>query len=590
MIRYGRNFRRLKKELSNVPTFHAPLTHNLLLTKGQGVATFTRATTATLTDFEGLLKIAKANEARFEGARREENLIPSTGTGSASLAVAAAKTMTLPAGDYVFSMGIGTGTATFSGTGGATGTLTANATNRTSVLKTITAGTFIVTGSVATLIDLQVEQVTGQTNQNPSEYVSNGVLSAPWHGAGVDGVKYFTTQNGNTVSSNVVTEATGTAIAESTLKGIQIETSNTNLYIRSQELDNASVLKVRASITISATSNPINGASFLLVEDATASATHLLRELFTKSASSLPYVFSAYVKANTRTYCTLSLGGVGLASSLYQDFNLSTGELGTGGTTGAGFTLVKASIEPSSFGYYRVTLIGTTNSDTLVHADVRTHNGTTSTYTGDGTSSIFVTGMSVIQSTIPSSYIPTTTAAVTRNADVLTFPNAGNVSDTAGTVLMEATPAFDIPNSGTAGYGRNYLLDFGTNNGHIQVAVQLLTRTDHTTIVNTPAWTPLKNTIYKIGSRYGSAGQRNRLNGTAGTNDAFDGSINSSTNMTIGGYGGATSYNWGGNIKNVQIYKKALTDAQIIEAQKTYLVDELGTQLFDESGNALFYY
>ncbi|MDQ5980482.1 MAG: hypothetical protein QG602_3459, partial [Verrucomicrobiota bacterium] len=34
----------------------------------------------------------------------------------------------------------------------------------------------------------------------------------PYHGACVDGVKYFATENGNTVASNVVTEATGAAI------------------------------------------------------------------------------------------------------------------------------------------------------------------------------------------------------------------------------------------------------------------------------------------------------------------------------------------------------------------------------------------
>ena len=49
------------------------------------------------------------------------------------------------------------------------------------------------------------EDVTSQSNQNPSEYVSTGVLSAPYHGAGVDRAKYFTTNNGNTVSSNIVT-------------------------------------------------------------------------------------------------------------------------------------------------------------------------------------------------------------------------------------------------------------------------------------------------------------------------------------------------------------------------------------------------
>ena len=166
---------------------------------GSSTPTFTRALTAYQTDFEGKLNLVPAAATREQGARVVINLIPAAGTGSASLASAAAKTMTLAAGTYVFSMGLGTGTATFSGTGGATGTLAANATNRTSVAKTITAGTFIVTASVATLIDLQTENVTGQANQNPSEYVSVGVLSTPWHGANVDGVRYFNTLNGNTV-------------------------------------------------------------------------------------------------------------------------------------------------------------------------------------------------------------------------------------------------------------------------------------------------------------------------------------------------------------------------------------------------------
>jgi hypothetical protein len=37
--------------------------------------TFTRATVATVKDFEGLVREVKSGEARFEGARRVENLI-----------------------------------------------------------------------------------------------------------------------------------------------------------------------------------------------------------------------------------------------------------------------------------------------------------------------------------------------------------------------------------------------------------------------------------------------------------------------------------------------------------------------------------
>ena len=41
---------------------------------------------------------------------------------------------------------------------------------------------------------MQLEDVTGQSVQTPSEYVSTNVLnSTPYHGANVDGVKCFKT-------------------------------------------------------------------------------------------------------------------------------------------------------------------------------------------------------------------------------------------------------------------------------------------------------------------------------------------------------------------------------------------------------------
>jgi hypothetical protein len=68
----------------------------------------------------------------------------------------------------------------------------------------------------------QLEEVTGQDITAPSEYVD----SETDYGAGVNGVRYFSTENGNTVASNVVTEATGAALT--TQKGIQLEPASTN--------------------------------------------------------------------------------------------------------------------------------------------------------------------------------------------------------------------------------------------------------------------------------------------------------------------------------------------------------------------------
>ena len=72
-----------------------------------------------------------------------------------------------------------------------------------------------------------MEPVSGQSNQAPAEYVSVGVVAGPlYHGAAVDGVQYFTTTNGNSVTANVVTEAPGTAISSSVLLGYLADIQN----------------------------------------------------------------------------------------------------------------------------------------------------------------------------------------------------------------------------------------------------------------------------------------------------------------------------------------------------------------------------
>ncbi|HDL86518.1 MAG TPA: hypothetical protein ENH11_09380, partial [Candidatus Acetothermia bacterium] len=79
----------------------------------------------------------------------------------------------------------------------------------------------------------QIEDVTGydEDEQVPAEYVSVGVLSPPYHGAFVDGVKYFRTRNGNRVDpkTGVVHEADGEAIPPAALGGIVLEGARRNL-------------------------------------------------------------------------------------------------------------------------------------------------------------------------------------------------------------------------------------------------------------------------------------------------------------------------------------------------------------------------
>lgn len=229
------------------PVFDVIYTNSIIDGIFSGVSVFARSTIASVVDFEGLTKPVNINEARFVGSRRVENLIPL----SSSLAVSFTVNANVLAGEHVISMGPGAGTATFGGSAGVTGTLAANASSRTAVQKTATDGVISITASVAALADLQIESVVGQSNQEPSDYVSAGVLTEPWHGAGVDGVKYFSTENGNTLGGIIVTEAAGDPISDAILKGFLAEGSRTNLILNSKTMASQDITTTAAARTLS---------------------------------------------------------------------------------------------------------------------------------------------------------------------------------------------------------------------------------------------------------------------------------------------------------------------------------------------------
>lgn len=346
----------------NTAAFSAPLKTTLVLAKGTGSPTFTRADStpcATHTDFEGIVRVVPANCARFQGARLVRNLIPAAGSGSASLAVGANKTVTVGVGTFVFSMGaVATANSVITFTGTATGlpagTLTANATKRTSIAMTITVGgTVIMTASGAIAVDLLLENTTGQSNQNPSEYVSVGVLSAPYQGAGVDGVQYFPYLNGNTVASNVVTEGTGAAIKQGVAGvsatapvdasgplGYLAEVSRVNYCLQSEDFTQAVWTKTNVTPTSNAAVAP-NGTQTADTLTATAGNGTTTQGITTTAVS---WTFSIYLKRLTGTgNVDITMDG---STWVTQTINSSTWtrcvvtQTGVAGTSNCGIRLV----------------------------------------------------------------------------------------------------------------------------------------------------------------------------------------------------------------------------------------------------------
>lgn len=199
--------------------------------------TFARASTGSVTDYDGNALTALANELREAGKRRVENLLASSERNDLNSTVSnASRTATVvtlsgtnnaywykncgpfTSGDsFVCSMTISCDTERLigiravranAGTNDVKVVISAGpVAQRVSLALTLTGdGTLefglenrsgVVAGvdtspGVFTVQWVQVERVpSGQTE--PSEYVSKGVLSSPYHGWGADGVSYFPT-------------------------------------------------------------------------------------------------------------------------------------------------------------------------------------------------------------------------------------------------------------------------------------------------------------------------------------------------------------------------------------------------------------
>lgn len=143
----------------------------------------------------------------------------------------------------------------------------------------------------------------------------------------------------------------------------------------------------------------------------------------------------------------------------------------------------------------------------------------------------------------------TTSAAVTRAADVLTYQTASNFSDTAGTILATYKPTYDTYAGGSIVGSTTRGLYASTSNSGVQAI-------DGTNTINGPAGTPSGQ--IKIGARWSGSSLQCFALDSFGSSGSYDGSFNLST---IGILPGTAGY-----IRDLAIWTSSLTDNEIRDA------------------------
>jgi hypothetical protein len=209
------------------------------------------------------------------------------------------------------------------------------------------------------------------------------------------------------------------------IRGLLIEQSQANLMLRSEDFASANWNKGGASVTSNSTVSPDGATTADTVVENTTNATHTVDQAVNVSAStSYTVTFFAKRASGTRNvFIQINTSG-GTTGAGFVWFDLGTGATSTITTLGGTFVGVSASTTAFQNSWYKCTLTFTTNTgNTGATFYIGLYNAGRS-YLGDGTSSIYLWGAQLEAGAFATSYIPTTTTALTRNADVATITGA----------------------------------------------------------------------------------------------------------------------------------------------------------------------
>lgn len=592
-----------------------PLTTSLNPKFWFGLPTYSRAQSATFTDFEWVIRTAVSGEARFEWARRVKNLFTYSQeltnvawTASASTIALHTETIngiptyklsedtttavhriyqvytfvsgtTYIASYYVkqgtlqyaqiylsgvsndyanFDIANGTVTAGTAGAGSITALsngwyrislkfVTISGGSNVANLVTITSwsaargSTYLWTSAYFYATSAQLEDVTGQSTKTVWEYISSNVLSSPFHGAMVDGTKYFDTDLlGNKLSP----------------KGYYAEGARTNLFLQSNTFT-TTWTKSAAQLVITANSGTSPDGSNSMWKLSPWAGAALQSAVQAVTVAAYQYAFSVYAKAGENAI--LQLLSQGTLSTGYVNFDLSDGTIGAS-------SLWTGSIESVGNGIYRCTAI----TDTLVAWTGSLHisqvptktTGRAGNISWNGSDWLYIFGAQVELWSFPSTYIPTTTATVTRNADVLSY-NVANAQSNYWAAFIDINLRY-LPTTGVD--RRAFWITGNTNNRMQIIGTTLWSQLPHlnmwngSTVLAVNVWALSANTQVKLAAKWVNWWAGNLFQwGVKSSNLASPQAV--ATQFDIGNVWGAPLY---GTIRNVKLWKQSPTDAELL--------------------------
>jgi predicted DNA-binding transcriptional regulator AlpA len=233
-------------------------------------------------------------------------------------------------------------------------------------------------------------------------------------------------------------------------KGLLIEEQRTNVCLRSEEFGTAPWAAAAVTLTNNNITAPDGTTTAERILETTTNTSHNVQQAFTLDMTSTNYAFSVFVKGGLgRTRGRLQIANNTFAGGVNANFNLSTEsvsavQFGTGVQTGA-------TIQNVGNDWYRISIAGRTGqTGTHIAVIYILNDSGQDSYAGDTSKGLYLWGAQLEAGAFPTSYIKTTSASVTRNADVASMTSTNFSSwynATEGTMFTQSTIYRNLPAS-----------------------------------------------------------------------------------------------------------------------------------------------
>ena len=331
-----------------------------------------------------------------------------------------------------------------------------------------------------------------------------------------------------------------------------LEPQRTNTLQYSEEFDNAYFTTSDVTVSANAATSPDATTSADKIIPNTSDVTH---SIYKTSQAIAGGYYSVFAKSDGYDWILLTSHPSVAPDARGAYFNLSNGTIGSQGNG------IVAQMEDFGNGWYRCIINAGTSASSIWSVMVANANDTIS-FAGNGTDGVLIWGGQNEQGSYPTSYIPTSGAAVTRVKDA-------SITSGVSSIIGQAEGSCIITLNADTVNSTQTILDISDNSSSDRVVLQIastkfafarVSPTDTTTTITSS--TILPNTTYKLGFVYSSGRHVFYVNGVKIGEDA-----NTITALNLFDINLGSRFNEGenfsGTIQDFMLFPTSLSDTEL---------------------------